>query len=187
MSSPIQPHITFFASRPNRRRRRPTRSPLKEKQVCCNPYYRGISDRWHCGRAGRDRRHVECIYKGRTAGWAAIVPIYNLVVLLRTVGRPAVVADPVLDSSSKHRDGDRGLPGPGENFRQGIRVWGGLVAAQLYLLPYLGLRTCPLLGVVGDRLGNQGMSWRKLAQTLNLPMSTVIDACRGCSENPPVQ
>jgi DNA invertase Pin-like site-specific DNA recombinase len=29
----------------------------------------------------------------------------------------------------------------------------------------------------GDELG-------KLAQTLNLPMSTVIDACRTCSENP---
>ncbi len=36
------------------------------------------------------------------------------------------------------------------------------------------------------RLRAQGMSWRKLAQTLNLPMSTVIDACRLCSENPPV-
>jgi putative DNA-invertase from lambdoid prophage Rac len=28
------------------------------------------------------------------------------------------------------------------------------------------------------RLRTQGMSWRKLAQALNLPMSTVIDACR---------
>jgi putative DNA-invertase from lambdoid prophage Rac len=37
------------------------------------------------------------------------------------------------------------------------------------------------------RLRNQGMSWRKLAETLNLPMSTVIDACRECSENPPAR
>jgi putative DNA-invertase from lambdoid prophage Rac len=37
------------------------------------------------------------------------------------------------------------------------------------------------------RLRTAGMSWRKLAQTLNLPMSTVIDACRACSETPPVQ
>src|SRR3984957_275220 len=35
------------------------------------------------------------------------------------------------------------------------------------------------------RLRSEGMSWRKLAETLNLPMSTVIDACRPCSENPP--
>ena len=35
------------------------------------------------------------------------------------------------------------------------------------------------------RLRGEGMSWRKLAETLNLPMSTVIDACRPCSENPP--
>ena len=35
------------------------------------------------------------------------------------------------------------------------------------------------------RLRAEGMSWRKVAQTLNLPMSTVIDACRPCSENPP--
>jgi DNA invertase Pin-like site-specific DNA recombinase len=35
------------------------------------------------------------------------------------------------------------------------------------------------------RMRSEGMSWRKLAQTLNLPMSTVIDACRPCSENPP--
>jgi putative DNA-invertase from lambdoid prophage Rac len=35
------------------------------------------------------------------------------------------------------------------------------------------------------RLREQGMSWRKVAQTLNLPMSTVIDACRPSSENPP--
>jgi hypothetical protein len=28
------------------------------------------------------------------------------------------------------------------------------------------------------------MSWRNVAQALNLPMSTVIDACRACSENP---
>src|SRR5271165_6551743 len=32
------------------------------------------------------------------------------------------------------------------------------------------------------RMRKQGMSWRKVAKTLNLPMSTVIDAC---SENPP--
>lgn len=31
-------------------------------------------------------------------------------------------------------------------------------------------------------LRKQGMSWRNVAKTLNLPMSTVIDAC---SENPP--
>jgi putative DNA-invertase from lambdoid prophage Rac len=36
------------------------------------------------------------------------------------------------------------------------------------------------------RLRAQGMSWRKVAQALNLPMSTVIDACRPCSENPPL-
>src|SRR5262249_27255574 len=36
------------------------------------------------------------------------------------------------------------------------------------------------------RLRNQGMSWRKIAQTLNLPMSTVIDASASCSENPPL-
>jgi putative DNA-invertase from lambdoid prophage Rac len=36
------------------------------------------------------------------------------------------------------------------------------------------------------RLRAEGMSWRKVAQTLKLPMSTVIDACRRCSENPPV-
>jgi putative DNA-invertase from lambdoid prophage Rac len=36
------------------------------------------------------------------------------------------------------------------------------------------------------RLRAQGMSWRKVAQALNLPMSTVIDACRPCSEKPPV-
>ncbi|HEY4359581.1 MAG TPA: recombinase family protein [Bryobacteraceae bacterium] len=34
-------------------------------------------------------------------------------------------------------------------------------------------------------LREQGMSWRKVAQTLKLPMSTVIDECRACSENPP--
>jgi putative DNA-invertase from lambdoid prophage Rac len=36
------------------------------------------------------------------------------------------------------------------------------------------------------RLRAQGMSWQKVAQALNLPMSTVIDACRPCSENPSV-
>ena len=35
------------------------------------------------------------------------------------------------------------------------------------------------------RLRAQGMSWRKIARALNLPMSTVIDACRQRSENPP--
>jgi putative DNA-invertase from lambdoid prophage Rac len=35
------------------------------------------------------------------------------------------------------------------------------------------------------RLRAEGMSWRRLAQTLDLPMSTVIDACRPCSEIPP--
>lgn len=35
------------------------------------------------------------------------------------------------------------------------------------------------------RLRAEGMSWRKLAQTLNLPMSTVIDPCPPRSENPP--
>jgi putative DNA-invertase from lambdoid prophage Rac len=34
------------------------------------------------------------------------------------------------------------------------------------------------------RLRAEGMSWRKVAQTLNVPMSTVIDASRACSENP---
>src|SRR5271170_7721716 len=33
----------------------------------------------------------------------------------------------------------------------------------------------------------EGKSWRNVAQTLNLPMSTVIDACRPCSENPPAR
>jgi len=37
------------------------------------------------------------------------------------------------------------------------------------------------------RLRAEGMSWRKLAQTLNVPMSTVIDASRACSENPPAK
>ena len=37
------------------------------------------------------------------------------------------------------------------------------------------------------RLRTEGKSWRKVAQTLNLPMSTVIDAWRGCSENPPAK
>ena len=36
------------------------------------------------------------------------------------------------------------------------------------------------------KLRAEGMSWRNVAQALNLPMSTVIDACRPCSENPPV-
>lgn len=35
------------------------------------------------------------------------------------------------------------------------------------------------------RLRKEGKSWRSVAQTLGMPMSTVIDACRGCSENPP--
>jgi putative DNA-invertase from lambdoid prophage Rac len=34
------------------------------------------------------------------------------------------------------------------------------------------------------RLRAEGKSWRNVAQTLDLPMSTVIDACRPCSENP---
>ena len=34
-------------------------------------------------------------------------------------------------------------------------------------------------------LRKQGMSWRSIAKTLEMPMSTVIDACNGCSENPP--
>jgi putative DNA-invertase from lambdoid prophage Rac len=34
------------------------------------------------------------------------------------------------------------------------------------------------------RMRAEGNSWRKIAQTLGLPMSTVIDACR--SENPPI-
>src|SRR5271169_2165170 len=34
------------------------------------------------------------------------------------------------------------------------------------------------------RLRAEGKSWRSVAQTLNLPMSTIIDACRACSENP---
>jgi DNA invertase Pin-like site-specific DNA recombinase len=35
-----------------------------------------------------------------------------------------------------------------------------------------------------QRLRAQGASWRKIAQTLEVPMSTVIDACP--SENPPL-
>jgi putative DNA-invertase from lambdoid prophage Rac len=35
------------------------------------------------------------------------------------------------------------------------------------------------------RLRGEGKSWRNVALALNLPMSTVIDACRPCSENPP--
>jgi hypothetical protein len=27
------------------------------------------------------------------------------------------------------------------------------------------------------------MSWQNVAKALEMPMSTVIDACRGCSEN----
>jgi putative DNA-invertase from lambdoid prophage Rac len=34
------------------------------------------------------------------------------------------------------------------------------------------------------RLRAEGKNWRNVAQTLDLPMSTVIDACRPCSENP---
>ena len=34
------------------------------------------------------------------------------------------------------------------------------------------------------RMRAEGASWRKIAQTLELAMSTVIDSCR--SENPPV-
>ena len=34
-----------------------------------------------------------------------------------------------------------------------------------------------------QRLRQQGMSWRGIARALEIPMSTVIDACR--SENPP--
>jgi putative DNA-invertase from lambdoid prophage Rac len=37
------------------------------------------------------------------------------------------------------------------------------------------------------RLRAEGKSWRNVAQTLNLPVSTVIDACRPCSENPPLR
>jgi len=37
------------------------------------------------------------------------------------------------------------------------------------------------------RLRAEGKSWRNVAQTLDLPMSTVIDACRSCSENPPAR
>jgi putative DNA-invertase from lambdoid prophage Rac len=36
------------------------------------------------------------------------------------------------------------------------------------------------------RLRGEGNSWRTIARALNLPMSTVIDACRDRSENPPV-
>jgi putative DNA-invertase from lambdoid prophage Rac len=35
-----------------------------------------------------------------------------------------------------------------------------------------------------QRLREQGLSWREIARALEIPMSTVIDACR--SENPPV-
>ncbi len=34
------------------------------------------------------------------------------------------------------------------------------------------------------RLRAEGKSWRNVAKTLDLPMSTVIDTCRPCSENP---
>src|SRR5271169_5939974 len=34
-------------------------------------------------------------------------------------------------------------------------------------------------------LRKQGMSWRNVAKALEMPMSTVIDACRERSENPP--
>jgi DNA invertase Pin-like site-specific DNA recombinase len=37
------------------------------------------------------------------------------------------------------------------------------------------------------RLRAEGRSWRYVALTLDLPMSTVIDACRACSENPPTR
>jgi DNA invertase Pin-like site-specific DNA recombinase len=37
------------------------------------------------------------------------------------------------------------------------------------------------------KLRAEGRSWRSIAQTLDLPMSTVIDACRPCSENPPAR
>ena len=37
------------------------------------------------------------------------------------------------------------------------------------------------------RLRAEGRSWRYVARALNLPMSTVIDACRQCSENPPAR
>jgi DNA invertase Pin-like site-specific DNA recombinase len=37
------------------------------------------------------------------------------------------------------------------------------------------------------RLRAEGRSWRSVAQTLDLPMSTVIDACRPCSEIPPTR
>jgi DNA invertase Pin-like site-specific DNA recombinase len=37
------------------------------------------------------------------------------------------------------------------------------------------------------RLRAEGKSWRNVAETLNLPMSTVIDACRTCSEIPPTR
>ena len=35
------------------------------------------------------------------------------------------------------------------------------------------------------RLRGEGKSWRAIARALDLPMSTVIDACRDRSENPP--
>ena len=35
------------------------------------------------------------------------------------------------------------------------------------------------------RLRGEGNSWRAIARALDLPMSTVIDACRERSENPP--
>jgi DNA invertase Pin-like site-specific DNA recombinase len=35
------------------------------------------------------------------------------------------------------------------------------------------------------RLRGEGNSWRTIARALDLPMSTVIDACRDRSENPP--
>jgi hypothetical protein len=35
------------------------------------------------------------------------------------------------------------------------------------------------------RRDEAGNNWRNVVQTLGMPMSTVIDACRECSENPP--
>jgi putative DNA-invertase from lambdoid prophage Rac len=48
----------------------------------------------------------------------------------------------------------------------------------------LGRPQCVFRRDEAVRLRAEGKSWRSVAQTLNLPMSTVIDACRSCSENP---
>jgi DNA invertase Pin-like site-specific DNA recombinase len=40
-------------------------------------------------------------------------------------------------------------------------------------------------GTKPSELRKEGNSWRNVAETIGMPMSTVIDACRDRSENPP--